>query len=85
MGRFVLANPDAVPVVFVEGTGKQHINAELLPALRNYSLPFVLVIHNSDEPVFVLAEETALLDEPLLVACFAQNAVLLHPRLFPIP
>lgn len=84
-GRWAADHPGAVAVVFLEGTGMRAFLDGFLPSLRNATLRFVLVIHNSDEPVPVNAADAGWLDEPLLVACFAQNAMQLHPRLVPIP
>lgn len=84
--RWVQSNSQSVPIIFVVGHHIESFLSVALPVLRNHSARFVLVVHNSDAAVpGQVATDAALLDEPLLVACFAQNAEVQHPRLFPIP
>lgn len=83
---WIRTNPQRIPVIFVCGDRVGSFLTDALPSLRNSSVRFVLVVHNSDTPMpGRAATEASLLDEPLLVAWFAQNAELRHPRLHPIP
>lgn len=78
------ANPGAAVVVFIAGEAQTFIS-RMLPRLRELSVPFVLVGHNSDSSMPHGAAQVGLLDEPLLLAWFTQNAVLRHPRVHPLP
>ncbi|HSX25597.1 MAG TPA: hypothetical protein VLE89_01150, partial [Chlamydiales bacterium] len=53
---------------------------EIHPRLAH---PYVLVSHNSDHPA--PGPNQALLDDPKLIAWFAQNVEAAHPKLHPIP
>ena len=63
-----------------------HLLSYILPKLECFTNPFVLVTHNSDgniranDPVVL-----KVLDHPLLVKWYAQNANMTHRKLVPLP
>ncbi len=71
----VFSNYDAVPKFF----------AFALPRLRNASLPFVFITHDSDYEAPRDDADATLLDEPLLRAWFGINPGRSHPKLKLLP
>jgi hypothetical protein len=67
-------------VVFVAGHELERFRSECLPAI---DARFVLVSHNSD---FNIDEEVAAMaDDPRIIRWFAQNCLVRHPKIVPIP
>jgi hypothetical protein len=67
-------------VVFINADVVPYFMEQVLPAIRN---SFVLVSHNGDRNID--ASYAALADDPRVVAWFAQNAIVRHPKIIPLP
>jgi len=67
-------------VIFVDGFDLPRFAESYLPRIRE---AFVLISHNDDRNIG--ADFLALLEDQRLIAWFAQNAVLSHPKLHPVP
>ena len=79
------AHPGEAAVVFVKGGMTEEFVAEMLPQIRVARLRFVLVVHNSDGSMPHNSADIAALEDPLLIACFAQNVVEPRVNVRPIP
>ena len=67
------------PLIFCYGN-RLHNFRQWLPALTNKC---VLLIHNSDENI--TNDHKDIFDHHLLIAAYAQNIALNHPKLYPLP
>lgn len=67
-------------VVFVDADEIPRFKESILPVIRER---FVLVSHNADRNID--ERYAALADDPRILAWFAQNAVLRHPKVHPLP
>lgn len=74
-------NYDNPRTVFVYGHRVRAFSSRV-SSFRN---PFVLITHNSDENIIECPEFCSILDHPLLINWFAQNACFHHDKLNPLP
>ena len=80
--------PDRATIARLQGYRSIFVYTHLLPSFIERILPqldhrFVLLSHNSDDCVD--ARFLPLLEDPRLAHWFAQNAVVDHPKLTPLP
>jgi hypothetical protein len=67
-------------IVFVNADALPYFRDEVLPAIRKR---FLLISHNGDRNID--ASFAKLADDPRIVAWFAQNAIIRHPKIIPLP
>jgi hypothetical protein len=87
-GTHTTLHPDPVSIDALRGRRSIFVYSHLLPSFLSEVLPrldhrFVLITHNSDDRVDARFQET--LDDSRIVHWYAQNAMVRHPKLTPLP